>query len=183
MHTRAYTILFPQIELSVSQDYSVHFGDKVLIKCMQAKDQVVYSAEVLPRKECVVAINTQDPMALMQRKMTSGIVATGSMDRRPNQRNVFTIERYLCNRSVYFSFFFFFKKKKIVIGHSTFNGIVLVVLSINNGKNTKIKVQAKKRIPLNVSTFSPDNDRLGAKVRYGEPFYLCTVGENIGKVL
>jgi hypothetical protein len=88
-----------------------------------------------------------------------------------------------CATEAFFFFlFFFFLLKKLVIGYSTFNGIGLVVLPIKNGKNTKTNGSGNQLIPFNVSTFSPDNDRLGAKVRYGEPFYLCTVGENIGKV-
>lgn len=108
------------IPLSISQDWSIHFGDKLMIKCPAASDQSPSSND-FPRQACVVAVNVVDPMALLKSSLTGPVVATGCMDCSPNQRTVFCIE-------------------------------------------------------------SVDFGRLGAKLKYGEPFYLSTVGENTGKL-
>jgi len=89
------------IDLSVSQDFSLHIGDKVMLKCAKAADQQQYFAGQAPRQDCVVALNMTDPTALMQKNVTGPAVATGSMNCVPNQRTVFCIESTErgCNRS------------------------------------------------------------------------------------
>lgn len=109
------------IELSVSQDWCIHFGDRLMIKCAAAADQTQYFRDLYPRKACVVAINVTDPMALLQKNVIGPVIATGNMHVSPNQRTVFCIE-------------------------------------------------------------SVDGGRIGAKLTYGEPFFLSTVGENTGKL-
>ncbi|XP_076465536.1 cilia- and flagella-associated protein 161-like [Babylonia areolata] len=110
-----------QIELSVSQDFAIHIGDKVMLKCAAAKDQQKYSAGVDPRQGCVVALNITDPNALLQKNVQGPVVATGCRTVSPNQRTVFCVE-------------------------------------------------------------SVDGSGNGSQLRYGEPFYLTTVGDNTGKL-
>lgn len=86
---------FCQLELSVSQDFSIHIGDHVMVKCPAAKDQQQYFRDVEPRKDCVVAINVTDATALLQKNITGPVVATGNQVVSPNQRTVFCVERYV----------------------------------------------------------------------------------------
>lgn len=108
------------IGLSVSQDFCIHFGDKLMVKCSAAKDQAQHFSGQIPRQACLVSLNLGDPMAVLEKTVTGPVVATGSFDLSPNQRTVFCIE-------------------------------------------------------------SVDGGRLGAKLTYGEPFYLSTCGESTGK--
>ncbi|KAL8583904.1 hypothetical protein ACOMHN_009657 [Nucella lapillus] len=80
------------IELSVSQDFAIHIGDKVMLKCAAAKDQQKYFANIDPRQDCVVALNITDPTALLQKNVKGPVVATGCRTVSPNQRTVFCVE-------------------------------------------------------------------------------------------
>ncbi|KAK7116475.1 cilia- and flagella-associated protein 161-like [Littorina saxatilis] len=110
-----------KLELSISQDFAMHIGDRVMIKCMAERNQVKECSNVDPRKACVVALNVSDPMALLEKNVTGPVNVTGCMDCSPNQRTVFCIE-------------------------------------------------------------SAEGGLKGSKLRYGEPFFLSTVGENTGKL-
>lgn len=116
-----FSTMLKKVELSVTQDFAVHFGDQVMLQCAGDKDRTQYFINQIPRNDCVVALNVSDPNVLFQVQITGKASVTGSQTIEPNQRTVFSIE------------------------------------SVGGGQ-------------------------LGAKLRYGQPFYLRTVGEHSGNL-
>ncbi|KAK7491793.1 hypothetical protein BaRGS_00017049 [Batillaria attramentaria] len=109
-----------QLPLSVTQDFAVHFGDHVMIKCAAAQDQTKYFRDVNPRKDCVLALNVSDPNVLLEKNLSGPAGATGCMNISPNQRTVFRIEHPSGG----------FKGTKLTYGHPFY----LVTVGENTGK-------------------------------------------------
>ena len=85
-------MILSQIALSITQDYTTHIGDKVMLKCAADEDQTRYSAAVYPRQTSVLAVNVVDPNALLSKNLSGPLIASGTQVLAPNQRTVFCIE-------------------------------------------------------------------------------------------
>ena len=87
------TFFLFQIDLSISRDGLVHFGDKVNIRCPAALDRTQYFAHKEPRNECNLAVVPQVNKILYSSKFEGPCSVTGCRDVAPNLRSTFVIKR------------------------------------------------------------------------------------------
>ena len=87
--------LYFQIDLSISRDGFVHFGDKVSICCPGALDKTRYFANIEPRSTCQLAVLPQINKILYSSKFEAPCSVTGSCDTSANLRSTFVIRRYV----------------------------------------------------------------------------------------
>lgn len=69
-----------------------------MLKCLGAVDRTVYSSQIVPRDDCVLALNVPDPNMLLAKDLkTAHVTVTGCRNvQSQSQRTVFRIERLLC---------------------------------------------------------------------------------------
>lgn len=89
---RPYNLYF-QIDLSISRDGFVHFGDKINVRCTGALDRTKYFANIEPRDACNLAVVPQINKVLYSSKFESPCSVTGSRDIASNLRSTFVIKR------------------------------------------------------------------------------------------
>ena len=88
-----YTCHFCQVDLSISRDHFVHFGDKVNIRCPGSLDKTRYFAHVEPREDCSLVVLPQINKILYSQKFEAPCAVTGSRECKPNLRSTFVIKR------------------------------------------------------------------------------------------
>ena len=85
--------LYFKVDLSISRDGCVHFGDKVNIRCPGALDKTRYFAHIEPREDSQLVVLPQINKILYSQKFESPCNVTGSRDCTPNLRSTFVIKR------------------------------------------------------------------------------------------
>lgn len=90
--TKLEQTIFKKIDLSISRDGFVHFGDKVNIRCPGALDRTKYFAHIEPRNECNLAVVPQINKILYSSKFEAPCSVTGSREVTPNLRSTFVIK-------------------------------------------------------------------------------------------
>lgn len=90
--TKLEQTIFKKIDLSISRDGLVHFGDKVNIRCPAALDRTQYFAHKEPRNECNLAVVPQVNKILYSSKFEGPCSVTGCRDVAPNLRSTFVIK-------------------------------------------------------------------------------------------
>lgn len=84
--------IFKKVELSISRDGCVHFGDKINIRCPGALDKTKYFANVDPRADCQLTVLPQINKILYSQKFEAPSSVTGSKDLTPNLRSTFVVK-------------------------------------------------------------------------------------------
>lgn len=90
--TKLEQIIFKKIDLSISRDGFVHFGDRVNIRCPAALDKTKYSAHTDPRECCQIAVLPQINKILTSQKFEAPCSVSGALDVTPNLRSTFIIK-------------------------------------------------------------------------------------------
>ncbi|KAL4227696.1 hypothetical protein ACF0H5_013131 [Mactra antiquata] len=90
--TKLETTIFKQIDLSISRDGYVHFGDKVNIRCPGALDRTKYFANIDPRDTCNLAVVPQINKVLYSSKFEAPCKITGCREIAANLRSTFVIK-------------------------------------------------------------------------------------------
>lgn len=90
--TKLEQTIFKKIDLSISRDGFVHFGDKVNIRCPGTLDKTKYFAHIEPRSECNLAVVPQINKILYSSKFEAPCNVTGSRDVASNLRSTFVIK-------------------------------------------------------------------------------------------
>lgn len=90
--TKLESTIFKKVDLSISRDGFVHFGDKVNIRCPAALDKTKYFAHVEPRDACQLAVLPQIDKVLYSQKFEAPCSVTGARDCSPNLRSTFVIK-------------------------------------------------------------------------------------------
>ncbi|WAR00557.1 CF161-like protein [Mya arenaria] len=90
--TKLEQTIFKTVNLSISRDGFVHFGDKVNIRCPGALDKTQYFAHIEPRNECNLAVVPQVNKILYSNKFEAPSCVTGSRDIASNLRSTFVIK-------------------------------------------------------------------------------------------
>lgn len=94
--TKLEQLIFKKIDLSISRDGFVHFGDKVNVRCAGAEDHTQYFTHMEPRKDCQLAATPLVNKILYSKKLEAPCSITGSRDcSTPNLRSTFVIKRHL----------------------------------------------------------------------------------------
>lgn len=82
-----------QLQLSISRDGLVHFGDKVNLRCPGARDKTKFFAHVEPRADCQLAVSPAIQKILEAKKIEGPCNTAGSKELGANLRNTFVITR------------------------------------------------------------------------------------------
>lgn len=90
--TKLEQTIFKKVDLSISMDRYVHFGDKVNITCPGTLDKTRYFAHVDPRADCSLVVLPQINKILYSQKFESPCAVTGSRDCKANLRSTFVIK-------------------------------------------------------------------------------------------
>ncbi|CAC5412269.1 Cilia- and flagella-associated protein 161 [Mytilus coruscus] len=83
--------LFNRLELSISRDGLVHFGDKVNLRCPGARDKTKFFAHVEPRADCQLAVSPAIQRILEAKRLEGPCNTAGSKELGANLRNTFVI--------------------------------------------------------------------------------------------
>ncbi|KAL3866700.1 hypothetical protein ACJMK2_043981 [Sinanodonta woodiana] len=83
--------IFKKIDLTISRDGFVHFGDIVNIRCPGTKDKTKYFAHLEPRQDCQLSVYPEINRILEANKFEEPCGITGARDLTPNLRSCFVI--------------------------------------------------------------------------------------------
>ncbi|OWF53296.1 cilia- and flagella-associated protein 161-like [Mizuhopecten yessoensis] len=84
-------MLFKPVNLSISRDGCVHYGDVVVLQCLGAQDRTNYTNDG-PRNTCNLAVTPQASNLLQLTKLEGNCDVSGSTSTEPNLRSSFVIK-------------------------------------------------------------------------------------------
>lgn len=84
--------LFDRLDLSISRDGYVHFGDKVNLRCQGARDKTKYFGHIEPRVDSQLAVSPPVQKILEAKKLEGPCNSASSRELEANLRNTFVIK-------------------------------------------------------------------------------------------
>ncbi|KAJ8304691.1 hypothetical protein KUTeg_018274 [Tegillarca granosa] len=84
--------IFKKIDLSISRDGCVHYGDIINLRCPAAKDRTQYFAHLEPRDDCQLNAYPEIDKILESHKLEEPCYVSGSKDCSSNLRSSFVIK-------------------------------------------------------------------------------------------
>ncbi|KAL5004226.1 hypothetical protein ScPMuIL_017682 [Solemya velum] len=83
---------FKQVDLGISRDGYIHFGDLVNIRCPGSKDKTKHFAHVDPRSTCQLSVNPEISKILEAKKFQAPCSVSGCLDTSPVMRSSLVIK-------------------------------------------------------------------------------------------